>query len=385
MKLDSCLNSLAITVMLILLVSLTACSNSDVEETLSIGLIAPITGEAARVGESTVTAAHLAVNEVNAAGGIKVGNKTYRVRLLIEDNQDSPTQSVHVARKLILQQKITALIGPQLSRNAIPVAQLAEQYQVPMISPWSSNPKTTKNKRFVFRVTPVDDFIGEVMAQFAYETLAIRQAAVLYDIASPYNEGLAEFFRIEFKRLGGTIIAYESYTTDSSDYDSPLQRIKTAQPEALFLPNYGHEVAKQARQAREIGIDAILLGSSTWISIPPKKLAGLDNSYFISDWNPAMLNPKTQHLIEQYQHHYQKPVEDAVSLTYDAFGLLFEAIQSQQSLNATAITDALSDLCYEGVNGLICYQGTGNPVKPVNIMRISKGHIRFYQQIAPPL
>jgi len=366
------------------LLALVSCGKPPVEQTIKIGVIAPLTGSIPAVGQSTVNAAQLAVREVNDAGGLEVGGQKLKIELFIEDNQDKKETAVGVAQKLINQTGVVALIGPQASRNAIPVAAVAEEAHVPMISPWSTNPQTTAGKRYVFRAAFIDPFQGRVMARFAVEELKAEKAAVLYDVASEYNKGIAEIFKQVFEEAGGRVVAFESYTTGETDFRPQLTAIRDAGAQVLFLPNYYNEVPSQVRQARELGVQAAIIGSDSWGQIEAADLAEMEGMYFSTHYAPDIASPAAQKFISAYQAAYGQLPDDVAALTYDSFGLLFQAIRSQGKADSESIRNGLASIShYEGVTGVMEYKGSGDPVKSAVILQIKGGRFQFYRLAEP--
>ena len=215
-------------------VLLSACGGSPqssqpaaADTEIRVGIIAPLWGAYAEsIGQPLVNAAELAVRQVNENGGVLVQGKRYTVRLFIEDSQNNPQVAVQVARKLIAQERVVALIGMPFSRIAIPVSAVAEAEGIPMISTTSTNPATTAGKAYVFRATFVDPLQAKVLARFAFYEMSWQRVAMLYDVASAYNKGLAENFQQEFETLGGEVVAAETYTTDERDWSRQLKAIK---------------------------------------------------------------------------------------------------------------------------------------------------------------
>lgn len=363
---------------------LISCGEPAEEQTIEIGVIAPITGSIPIVGQSTINAAQLAVQEVNDAGGLEVGGQKLKVELFIEDNQDRKETAVNAAQKLINQSGVVALIGPQASRNAIPVAAVAEEAHVPMISPWSTNPETTAGKKYVFRAAFIDPFQGRVMARFAIEELKADKAAVLYDVASEYNRGIAEIFRQVYEEAGGKVVAFESYTTGETDFRPQLTAIRDSRAQVLFLPNYYNEVPTQVRQARELGIQAAIIGSDSWGQIEAADLAEMEGMFFSTHYAPDIASPVAQKFIAAYQAAYGQVPDDVAALTYDAFGLLFQAIRSQGKADSESIRNGLASISrYEGVTGAMEYKGSGDPIKSAVILQIKGGKFRFYRLAEP--
>ncbi len=370
---------------IMLLGGLTACkSPSNETRVIPIGLVAPISGSIRNVGQSTIEAAELAVREINQAGGLTLGGQPHKVVLLIEDNHDDPQEAVRVVWKLINEQNVVAFVGPQASRNAIPVAKVAEEAQVPMVTPWSTHPETTRGKQNVFRVAGVDDLQGQVLAHFVHQDLRIQRVAVLYDVTSAYNKGLAEIFKQAFEAAGGHVVAFETYTTGEQDFNRQLVRIRDSQAELIFLPNYGSEIPNQVHQARQLGITARFIGGDTWFTIGPDRRPALEGMFFSAHWAPDIANAKAQEFIKTYRKAFERDADDVAALTYDAFGLLFQAIRDQGSFTPAAIRAGLAAIKqYEGVSGTTTYQGTGDPIRSAVILQITQGENIFYKLVNP--
>src|SRR4030042_794106 len=282
------------------------------ENVIRLGVNAELTGSKPTVGDSCRKAAELMAAQVNQAGGLKVGDKQYPIRLFIEDNEDKAESAAAGAQKLISQNNVLAIIGPNASGNAIPAARICEDAGVIMISPWSTNPKTTEGKKFVFRACFIDAFQGQGMAKFARENLKAQTAAVLYDVASEYNKGIAEFFKKFFEAGGGKVVAFQSYTKDDKDFSSQLTIIKAANPGVLFLPNYYNEVPLQVQQARRLGLTCPLIGSDSWGSQELLTLGGkdLEGSFFSTHYAPDIATATAQKFIRDYEARYGKKPDD---------------------------------------------------------------------------
>ncbi|MCW8328987.1 ABC transporter substrate-binding protein [Photobacterium sp. SDRW27] len=354
------------------------------EKELRIGLIAPVSGQIPEVGRASVEAAKMAVQEANERGGLIIDNEWYRVVLSIEDNQDSAEHSISAALRLINQHNVSAIVGPQASRNAIPAARYAEHAEIPLLSPWSTNSETTRHKNWVFRIAYVDTFQGQLMARHAYEKLGYKTAAVLYDVSSEYNRNLAEVFRTAFKGLGGRIVAFELYTRDAPDVTEQLRRIQAAAPEVLFLPNYYNEVPEQARLARQLGINAQLLGSDSWTQIPAAERDALEGAFFSTHYAVDKGDGEALNFRARYRQAYQRDPNDVAALTYDAFGMLFEATQRSGGVEPKRIRDALKQLdVYEGLTGKIDFHDSGDPIKSAVLMEVKNGDFVFSMWVEP--
>jgi branched-chain amino acid transport system substrate-binding protein len=362
---------------------LAACQPPPQE--IKIGVLAILSGEYVQVsGQPTVNAAKLAVQKVNDAGGLDVGGRKYKITLVIEDDANNPETAVAAAKKLINQESIVALVGPQFSKNAIPVADAAEAARIPMISPMSTNPKTTAGKRYVFRGGFIDDFQGQVVARFATQDLGAKKAAVLYDVASDYNRGIAETFKKVFEAAGGQVVAFETYTTGETDFARQLKNIQGSGAGALFLPNYAEEAIAQAKQARQMGINIPLLGSDGWDPAKMSPLSEFEGTFYSGHWDINSTNELSLAFVKAYRQAYAAEPQDTAALTYDAMGLIFHAMQSQGKTDSESIRAGLANTrAYQGVSGTIGYAGTGDPIKSAVIIQIKGGQTTFYKLVNP--
>jgi branched-chain amino acid transport system substrate-binding protein len=378
--------------LIILSMLLAACGGGGAEK-VKVGLIAELTGDIPAVGASCKNAAEMAVKEVNDAGGIEIGGKKYQVELFIEDNAGKADQSASAAQKLITQQNVVAIIGPNASRYAIPASEVAESSKVVLISPWSTNPKTTlkgdttEPKQYVFRAAFIDPFQGRVVAKFALDNLKTTKAAVLYDVASDYNKGIAEFFKQTYEENGGTVVAFETYTTGDKDFTAQLTKIKNAGPEVIFLPNYYSEVPLQIQQAHRLGITVPFLGSDSWGSAELITLCGADcdGYYFSTHYAADNATPIAKAFIDSYTKTYGNTPDDVAALTYDSFGLLWQALKDAGKIDRQAVRDALAKIPrYEGVTGVMQFkEGSGDPIKSAVILQIVNGKFVFFANANP--
>lgn len=381
-----------VSIALLLSMLLGACAGGG-SNTIKVGVDAELTGDIPAVGASCKNAAEMAVKEINDAGGLEVGGKKYQVELFIEDNAGKADQSASAAQKLITQQNVIAIIGPNASRYAIPASEIAESSKVVLISPWSTNPKTTidaktnQPKKYVFRAAFIDPFQGRVVAKFALDNLKAKNAAVLYDVASDYNKGIAEFFKQTFEENGGKVVAFETYTTNDKDFSAQLTKIKDTNPDVIFLPNYYSEVPLQIQQAHRLGIKVPFLGSDSWGSAELIKLCGdeCEGYYFSTHYAPDAATPVATKFIEGYKTKYGQVPDDVAALTYDSFGLLWQALQSAGKVDRQAVRDALAKIPkYEGVTGNMQFQeGSGDPIKSAVILQIKGGKFVWFANANP--
>ncbi len=386
--------ALLLGVVLILSMVLSACGQSGGQaQTIKVGVIAELTGDIPAVGASCKNAAEMAVQEINDAGGLEVGGKKYKVELYIEDNAGKADQSASAAQKLITQQNVVAIIGPNASRYAIPASEVAESSKVVLISPWSTSPKTTLDaktdepKKYVFRAAFIDPFQGRVVAKFALDNLKTTKAAVLFDVASEYNKGIAEFFKETYEENGGKVVAYETYTTGDKNFTAQLTKIKEAGPEVIFLPNYYSEVPLQIQQAHQLGINVPFLGSDSWGSSELITLCGTDceGYYFSTHYAADAATPNAKKFINEYSAKYGVTPDDVAALTFDSFGLLWQALQNAGKIDREAVRDGMTKISnFEGVTGNMAFkEGSGDPIKSAVILQVKGDKFVWFANANP--
>ena len=362
---------------------------------IKIGLNAEITGELSAVGTSSRNAAQLLVADLNAAGGLEIAGKKHPIDLIVGDNGGKPDQAASTAQRLISQNEILAMVGPNASACAIPASAIAESVGVTMISPWSTNPKTTldaatgKYKAFVFRGCFTDLFQGRVLAKFTADTLKAKRAAVLYDVASEAPKGQATLFKDAFEKAGGQIVAFETYTTGDKDFAAQLTKIRAANPEVFFIPAYYNDVPLIAQQARRLGITAPFVGSDAWSTPELVKLGGADveGAYFCNHYSAQAATPAAQKFVAEYTARYGQAPDDVAALTYDSLGILLDAVKaSGKTDDRKAVRDALLAVpARDGVTGALRFtaEGGGDPVKSAVILQIKDGKFTWVANAAP--
>jgi len=364
-------------------------------KTIKIGINAPMTGDIPKVGEGTKFAAQMWLEDIKAAGGLEVGGKKYPVELVIEDNESKAESAVKVNTKMITEDEVLVIVGPQSSKQAIPAGEVANNYKTPMISPWSTNPDTTKDRPFVFRGCFLDPFQGPVLANFIKEEFGFTKAAVLYDVASDYPKGLAEFFKEAWEKLNGagSVVAFESFTTKDADFSSQLTKIIKSGAEVLFTPQYYNEVALIVQQAHELGWNKPIVGSDSWGSAETVELCGKDcyGLFFSTHYAAAGAKGATKAFIDRYNKKYGYVPDDVGALTWDALGIVQTAIQSMGKITGNiekdrqSLRDAMAKIKeFNGITGKMTFTEDGDPIKCAVIVKISdKGEYEFYKSVCP--
>jgi branched-chain amino acid transport system substrate-binding protein len=364
-------------------------------QTLKVGFNIELTGDVPKVGESSKFAAEMYKDEVNKAGGVKVGDKTYKLDFIYEDNESKAESATPAALKLITQDQVLAMIGPQASKQAIPAGEVANANKTPMISPWSTNPKTTEGRPYVFRACFLDPFQGPVAAKFVTEEFGAKKAAVLYDIASDYPKGLSEYFKEAFEKLHGpgSVVAFETFTTKDKDFSAQLTKIVRSGADVLFTPQYYDEVPLIVKQAQELGWKKPIMGSDSWGSAELMKLCGdaCKGYFFSTHYAAAGAKGATKDFIDKYKAKHGYVPDDVAALTWDAIGLLLSAIQNTGGLSGDlakdrdAVKDQLAKIKnFEGITGKMTFASHGDPVKCAVVVKISdKGEFEFYKSACP--
>jgi len=385
---------LGLIVLLALLVSVApACKPAGAKE-IVIGLDVPMTGDIAYVGTQSERAAEMKVAEVNDAGGLKVGAETYPIKLVVEDNESKAESATAAATKLITQDEVLAIVGPQASKQAVPTGEVANENETPMISPWSTNPNTTLGRPWVFRACFLDPFQGPVVANFATQEFGFTKAAVLYDVASDYPKGLAENFRDGWEDIhgAGSVVAFESFTTGDTDFSAQLTKIKGTDAEVLFTPQYYQEVPLIVKQAQELGLPQIIVGSDSWGDPKTLELCGdaCEGLYFSTHYAAEGAVGATKDFIEAYEAQHGETPGDVAALTWDAMGILLTAIQNTGGLTGDlakdreAVKDELGKVsAFNGITGQMTFTPDGDPIKCAVIVKIVGGKFTFFDSACP--
>lgn len=355
------------------------------QDKIVVGVYADLTGDNSTFGEETRNGVQLAVEEVNKAGGV-MGKQ---VEVIVEDTRTDPTQARNVVTKLIQKDAVLAVIGEVASSMSLAGGPICDEYGVPMISPSSTNPAVTQIGEYIFRVCFIDPFQGEVMAKFAKENLKVSKVAILYDNTSDYSVGLADFFKQNFKKMGGTITGELTYKPADTDFRSQLTTIKGQNPEAIFIPGYYKSAGLIARQARELGITVPLLGGDGWSS--PNLISGaggpgkaLEGCYFSDHYSPEDPAPEIQEFVSKYRAKFGKVPGGLAALAYDAARLLFDAVQRAGSVDRAAVQKAIAQTKdFKGVTGSITIDENGDAKKAAVVLQIQGDKFTFTSRVEP--
>ncbi|MDR2189185.1 MAG: ABC transporter substrate-binding protein [Azonexus sp.] len=380
-----------------LLACVTALSAGGVwaAETIKIGFPIPLTGEIPKVGESSKLAAELFREEVNARGGLDVGGKKYPLEFIYENNEAKPDVAINVTLKLITRDNVLAIIGPQSSRQAVPAGGVANDNETPMISPWSTNPETTRDRPWVFRAAFLDNFQAPVVANFAAKQFKAKKAAVLFEISNDYSKGLADYFKAVWENKNGkaSVVAFESHGPKDQDFSAQLTKMIAAKPDFIFLPENYSFAAAIIPQARDLGYKGYFMGSDAWGSAELMKLCGdaCKGQFFSTHYAAAGAQGATKAFIDKYQKKYGYVPDDVAALTWDSVVLMTEAVQKVGKLDKNidkmrrAIRDNLAAVKeFKGITGNMRFDEQGDPVKCAVIVEIGQqGEFAFKESVCP--
>jgi branched-chain amino acid transport system substrate-binding protein len=373
---------------------LSACNKKaggSEDNEILIGHYGSLTGATATFGQSAQKGIEMAVDAINASGGV-LGKK---IKVIVEDDQGKPEEAQTVVTKLINKDRVVAVLGEIASSNSLAGAPVCQASRIPMISPGSTNPKVTQVGNYIFRVCFIDPFQGKVMAKFAANTLKLKNVAILRDIKSDYSVGLANFFTDNFKTLGGAIVTDESYSQGDKDFTAQLTSIKAKNPDGIFVPGYYTEVGLIARQARKLGIKVTLMGGDGWDSSKLWEIGGdaLNGCYYSNHYSVDDPSPVLQKFVNDYKARYKgtsDSIPDAMAaLGYDAALVLADAMKRANSTKPDSVREALSQTKnFVGVTGQTTLDENRNAVKPAVVLEVKvdeKGNGRnaFKETVAP--
>jgi branched-chain amino acid transport system substrate-binding protein len=358
-------------------------AGSSVEsKEIVVGHFASMTGNTAHFGQDTDKAVRLAVDEANTAGGV-LGKK---VRVVTLDDRGDSAEAASAVTRLIDVEHVTALIGEVASSLSLSGGRVAQRRQIPMISPSSTNPRVTEVGNFIFRVCFLDPFQGKVMATFAKDNLKFTKVAILKDVKNDYSIGLAEAFKVAFTKIGGTVVAEQSYSAGDTDFSAQVTAIKSSGAQALYVPGYYSEVGAIARTAERLGVKAPLMGGDGWDAPDLFKIGGaaLEGSYFSNHFALDVATPKAQKFVADFTKKYGQAPTGLGALGYDAAAVLLDSLKRAGKTDAAALRDAIAATKgFEGVSGTISIDAGRNAEKSAVVIKITGGQGKYETTIAP--
>ncbi|WP_143403531.1 ABC transporter substrate-binding protein [Fusobacterium massiliense] len=345
-------------------------------ETIKIGALGPLTGPLAIYGVSATNGLKLAIDEINANGGI-LGKQ---VELNLLDEKGDSTEAVNAYNKLV-DWGMVALVGDITSKPSVAVAEVAAQDGIPMITPTGTQLNITEAGSNIFRVCFTDPYQGEVLAKFAKESLKAKTAAVVVNNSSDYSDGVANAFIAEAEKQGIEIVAKEGYSDGDKDFKAQLTKIAQKNPDILFVPDYYEQDGLIAIQAKEVGLNSTILGPDGWDgvakTVDKSSYSAIENVYFANHYSVKDSNEKIQNFITNYKAKYNDEPSAFSALSYDAAYILKAAIEKNGSVDKESLAKAIKEIEFAGITGSLKYDEKNNPVKGVTMIKIVNGDYTF--------
>jgi len=358
------------------------CGPTADTNAIKIGEYASLTGKEATFGQSSHNGTELAIDELNAAGGLL--GKT--LQLITEDNQSKAGESQTVVNKLIARDGVIAILGEVASSRSLEAAPVCQNAKIPMISPSSTNPDVTKTGDYIFRVCFIDPFQGTVMADFAKKSLKVQNVAIFTDVKSDYSKGLAKFFKQRHLANGGKVGAEFDFNGGDTDFKAQLTAIKGTQPEAVFVPGYYTDVALICIQAKQLGLNVPLFGGDGWESDKLVEIGrdAVEGQHFSTHYHPDVGTPKSRQFVDAYKKRYDAAPDAMAALGYDSVMILADAIRRGNSAEPAKIRDTLAaSKNFDAVTGLITIDANRDASKSAVILKVEGGKFKYLETVAP--
>lgn len=336
------------------------------------GLAGPMTGQYATYGASHTAGADIAVEELNAAGGVNGGEVSYESG----DDLGDPKEAVLVAQKYIDDPDILFVNGHMFSGATLAAGPMYQTAGVPMISPSATNPDISALGDFVWRICMTDAVQGEGLAKYTLNDLGMKKVAIFHDDGD-YGRGLADTYEAAFAAAGGEVVAREQYTAGDAEFKAQLTKIKEAGPELIFLSGYYPEGSKIVQQAAELGIQVTWLGSDGYASDELATLGGaaVEGMLVSTFFDYSKQEPAIQAFVEAYRAKFAGANPDWFAASaYDVVMMVAEAATQAGANDRAAINAALGTLgTYKGITGDITFDENGDVLKPLNIVVVKGG------------
>lgn len=358
-------------------------------DTIKVGGLLEMTGGSASFGISGKNGIDLALKKINEKGVL--GGK--KLSLVVADTKSEASEATNGMQKLISQDKVVAVIGPNQSSAVIASGAINNGAKVVDITPMGTNPdvtvdpKTKQVKPYSFRTCFIDPFQGTVMASFASNELKVKRAAIYIDNTSDYAKGLAQFFKENFIKNGGQVVIEEAYLQKDTDFKSTLTKIKAAQPDFIYIPGYYQEVGLIVKQAREMGITVPMAGGDGWDSAKLPEIAGkaaLENTFFSSLYSPDDTSDLNKEFVAEYKKAYNTNPDVFAALAYDSTLLVAKAIEDAGSADPAKIAEAMAKIKgFKGVSGEVTFNEEHNPIKSAVIIEHKDGKQTFKTKVNP--
>ncbi len=348
------------------------------ENKIKIALAMPLTGDIASLGQGLKRSSAMAIEEANEAKLMPVP-----IELVVFDDRSDPKEAVSVANRIVSDPNTVAIIGHFNSGCSIPASRVYAQAGLPMLSPASSNPELTQQQlspqwtfgKSIFRVNTTDNVQGAFGADFMINDLKLKQVAIIHD-KTAYGQGVAEEFKKQFEKDGGTVLAFEGLQIGDKDFRSLLTRVKALNPPALYFGGMFSEGGNLVRQARDVGFKGAFVTCEANYDPAFLRVAGpaADGAYVTFLGSPAELLPSAKDFIERYRKRY--PNDELKS--YDGYGyevarILLDALKNVGP-DRKKIIEYLHTVKYSGVLGETSFDEKGDTLnKKITLFQVKKG------------
>ena len=350
---------------------------------IKVGEFASLTGKEATFGISSHEGTLMAIEELNAAGGV-LGKK---LELLTEDTQSKAGEPATVVNKLVARDGVVAMLGEVASSRSLEAAPICQQNKIPMVSPSSTNPKVTQTGDYIFRVCFIDPFQGTVMANFATRTLKAKKVAVFTDVKSDYSKGLAQFFKESFVKNGGQIVSELDFNGGDKDFKAQLTAIKGANPDAIFVPGYYTDAALICIQAKQLGLNVPLMGGDGWESEKLVEIGkdAVEGQYFSTHYHPDVGSEKSKQFVANYKKRWNGKTPDALAACgYDSAIVLADAMKRAGSTDGTKVRDAIAATKdFDAVTGRLTINAQRDATKSAVILQVKGGKFAYLETVTP--
>lgn len=349
-------------------------------ELFMIGGIGPVTGDAASYGISVKQGAEIAIKEINEAGGVKVGDKTYTLGMIFADDEATEDKAIQ-AYNSVMDEGAQAILGCVTSGACIAITDLTAEDGILQITPSGSAMDCTKNDN-AFRICFTDPAQGVTMADLAAETLGYKKVAVIYDSASDYSMGIKEAFEEEFAAKGGEVVASEAFTGGDVDFNTQLTTIKGTDAEAIFVPAYYQEATYITKQAQDMGMELPFLGSDGWDGVlgTVTDTTTVENAIFLSPFFAADPSENVAAFVAAYEAAYKATPDQFAADAYDGVYTIKAAMEQAGSIESADLIAAMTEITVDGLTGDgITWTAEGEPNKGSKFIQIKDGAYTLYE------
>ncbi|WP_164512102.1 ABC transporter substrate-binding protein [Lacticaseibacillus daqingensis] len=361
----------------------TTKGNESTGDTIKIGMNIELSGAAGGYGNQMKQGFQLAVKQINAKGGIQVGDKKMKITPVIQDNKSTTSGSASVTAQLTAKDKVSAIVGPATTNDGTAAIPNLTKASVPSVSPSATDPNYTLQKNgkvqpYVFRACFNNDLQGETAAHYADNTIKAKKVAILEDNSSDYGTGLAKAFKQAFK---GTIVSTQSFQEGDKDFNALITAIKAKNVDAIYVPGYYSEAGLIIKQARQAGVDVPIIGSDGMADPKLAQIAGATNTndiYYTTPFSTKSgeTNAVAKAFMTDFKAEYSEDAPTFSALAYDSVLMIKQAIEDAKSTNSVKIANALAKIKdMPAVTGTTSVDKNHDPEKPIVIESMQNGKV----------